>query len=96
MRLLEALEKINEGTGLPQGDTFINIENSEANQKNYTDDKTGEVTEKWDLSAEDGKIYNVPRSVMRDIKELCRKGAKRVRITRTGLKADTRYTVVVV
>ena len=81
--------------GLPQGDTIIELESTEVKETSFT---TNEGKEKptWQLILSNGESYNVPKTVMAAIKQSLEKGAKKVRVTRTGTQLATRYTVVMV
>lgn len=95
LKLVEALGKVEDTKGLPKGDTYLSLPDCEAEPYDYVDDKTGNVTKKWKITTKEGTIYYLPLVVMRDIKKLfADSGTTKVRVTRTGEKLDTRYTVV--
>lgn len=81
------------GKGLPQGDTFFDLDKTTIQtQVNSMDGK-----EKTSFFIQEGgkEGYFVPITVLKNIEVLVKDGAKKIRVTRTGagLK-DTRYTVV--
>jgi len=88
-------EEIKGSEGLPDGDTFIEMSKTEV--ETFEDEYEGKVKTKYRLITKD-KTYIVGVKVMRGIKSLVAKNPKleRVRITRTGEKLDTTYTVVAV
>lgn len=92
MKLTDAMKTITSTKGLPMGDSFVDINSAEADEFEFKD-QAGKVLKKW-LIKFDGKEFVIPTNLMNDIKSLHELGAARVRITRTGQKIDTRYTVV--
>lgn len=92
MRLSDALKLTQSTQGLPMGDTYITIDTTEAEEIEFKD-FSGKPVKKWVIKS-DGKEYVIPPNLMRDIKTVADKGAKIVRITRTGEKANTRYNVL--
>lgn len=79
--------------GLPQGDTIIDLQQAQVEETKF---KTNEGVEKqaWRITLPTGQSYNVPKSVMAKIKEMVEAGKTKVRITRTGERLSTSYTVV--
>lgn len=79
--------------GLPQGDTIIELDAVEVEEATFVT-SDGKEKPTWKLVFPNGEAYNVPKTVMANIKAFVEKGVKRVRVTRTGTQLATRYTVV--
>lgn len=76
-------------TGLPQGDTFLKLEELDVDSVT-----TSDGNKRYKLTEGD-KTYYVPPSVMEKIVEAQKEGLAEVRVTRSGTgKTDTNYTVV--
>ena len=88
-------ENFESGEGLPDGDTFITISEATVTpvEKEYADG----VKQKYELKTKD-KTYIVGKQVMAGIQAAVNKkpDALRLRITKTGEKLETHYTVVAV
>ena len=93
MKLSEYVAKKEFEFGLPQGDTVIDLEQTETEETTFKTNE-GEVKATWKLVLKNGETYNVPKSVMAGIKAAADKGFKRARVTRVGTQLGTRYTVV--
>jgi hypothetical protein len=91
MKVLEYVNKTDLGSsGLPQGDTFIDLATSD-----IVEGKNDEGKTTFNVTLPDGKSHFLPKTVMREIQEIAKSGKTKVRITRTGkTQTDTRYTVI--
>lgn len=78
--------------GLPDGDTFIEFQNTTIEETEFKDKKTDEIKKKWILNTKDSS-YIVGIKVMRGLNEALEAGFPKARITRTGTGIDTQYTV---
>ncbi len=84
-----ANEKFSSGSGLPTGDTVIDLEKTQVVPDEY------EGKPRWKLTFEDGTEYFVPKTVMKGIKEAAENDFGFARVTRTGTELNnTQYTVV--
>ena len=91
---LKTKEFVGKVEGLPEGDTFITINEVKADDFSFQDDN-GKTIVKTKLIFPDGAVRYCPDSVLKQIEELAGKGFERVRVTRTGTSFDkTRYAVV--
>ena len=93
MKILEYAKTQQLGSGLPQGDTFLDLEKTEFEETTYIPlDGPARPTTK--IKTEDHE-YFVPKSVVSELVKLAQTGKTKTRITRTGTtKNDTKYTVV--
>ena len=79
--------------GLPQGDTYIKIDDTSVEETPFTDDSGKETTRARILLA-DGRIFYISDGVLREINKAMKAGKSEVRITRSGQGMQTKYTVV--
>lgn len=91
------LEDFNEkeflsGKGLPKGDTVVYFDTLEIEPT--TTEFDGKTQKKFLLKINKETEYLVPRIVMADLKAVQIAGFEKARITRTGEKLETRYTVI--
>lgn len=81
-------EKIEIGTGFPQGDTFLDLNEIDVEKSDYEGRPTFKITYK-------DQIIFCPKSVIKQIMDFNDEGIKEVRVTRVGKsKEDTKYTVI--
>jgi len=90
-----AEETFSQFESLPDGDTFISLE--ETNVEPVTVEFEGKEKTRYKLKT-GNKEYMVGPQVLRGMQEATKKNpnTKRVRITKTGEKMNTKYTVVAV
>ena len=75
--------------GLPQGDTVIDLVDTDFSEEEFDGKRTTKVI----LST--GQVYFLPDSVMAKITAIGALGRKKARVTRNGFgMTDTKYTVV--
>ncbi|MBP42750.1 MAG: hypothetical protein CL528_13330 [Aequorivita sp.] len=93
MKLNQYVEQAKFGSGLPQGDTIINLETTDVEETEF-EQVDGSKQKKWILTTENNDTYIVGITVMSGIQEARDKGFSKVRVTKTGFKLDTKYTVI--
>jgi len=95
MKKLNEFEKkdFQGGEGLPNGDTVVDFETLEIEPTEIEYD--GEKKTRYLLKVNDDEQYFAPKTVMADLKQIQLEGKfTKARITRTGEKLETKYTVV--
>lgn len=80
------------GEGLPKGDTVVDFETLDIEPIEVEYD--GEKKVRYLLKLDNETTYYAPKTVMADLKQIQLDGFAKARITRTGEKLETKYTVV--
>lgn len=90
----EFLNKNEFTNALPQGDTFLDINQTEIKEISIPNDD-GTVRTGYEAKTSTGACFLLPKSVLASIKKIAATGVTKVRITRVGTtKTDTKYTVI--
>ena len=96
MKLDEFFKTENLSGGLPEGDTYLDLEDIEIEKTKFKDDKGIEKDRYFLHKKEEKEGFYISKIVLLELKKHIGK-AKRVRITRNGTgQKDTRYTVACV
>jgi hypothetical protein len=94
MQLNEFLKQKTLSNALPQGDTYITINETEIKEVTITNDD-GTMRAGFEAKTKEGQTLILPKSVLASMQKLSQAGANKIRITRQGTtKTDTKYTVV--
>lgn len=92
MKISELNKKDLGGEGLPKGDTIIDFSTLDVEPTQLEYD--GVTKTRYLLKISENESYFVPKGVMSDLKQTELDGFPKARVTRTGEKLETKYTVV--